>query len=159
MTQQEHLNRINEIIAEFCGKFGCRVSRQGEFCYLHYIDMVCYELDFGRICRMNREFMASVKRWKPQIKLNVFVWSLLHELGHHMTWDDFDDEEYDRIYKKKGRIMGTKATLPYYRLPDEVAATKWAVEYANTHKEEVKDFWEKVYAEANELFILLRNGK
>ena len=158
MTRDERLNNINTIIAEFCGKFGCRVSRQGEFCYIEPLKMVCYELDFGHACRMNREFMASVKRWRPQIKLNVFVWSLLHELGHCMTWDNFDDEEYERIYKKKARIWGTKATLPYYRLPDEMAATKWAVEYANTHKAEIKEFWEKLLPEVDALFALLRKG-
>lgn len=156
MKCSEQLKRINEVVNEFTSQFGCEAVQGGEFCYLHGIDTVMYELDFGRCDKNNRDFMASVKRQGPRIKLNVFVWSLLHEIGHHMNDDDFDEEELDRIYKKKARIFKNGHTRPYFYLPDEVCATKWAVDYANSHREEVLAFWEKLCEATAELFKVLR---
>lgn len=160
MVCSEQLKKIDEIINRFVSQFGCRAVHGREFCYYQdadtEADTVMYELDFGRCDKNNRDFMASVKRQNPRIKLNVFVWSLLHEVGHHMNDDEFDEEELDRIYKKKARIFKNGHTRPYFYLPDEVCATKWAVDYANSHREEVLAFWNELYAAVTELFKVLR---
>lgn len=156
MMCTEQLKKIDEIINKFVSQFDCRAMHGGEFCYLHGIDTVMYELDFGRCDKNNRDFMASVKRQGPRIKLNVFVWSLLHEVGHHMNDEEFDEEEMYRIYKKKARIFKNRHTRQYFYLPDEVGATKWAVEYANTHREEILAFWNELYEATLELYGILQ---
>ena len=150
MEYRVFCNRINEITNLFTLKFGCRAMCGPQFMYCPGLDLIFYELDFSRRQASTRDFLESVKRQKPEIKLNSFVWSLLHELGHHVTNDDLTEEEERYCNRKRARVARTKAKHPYYRLPDEVMATKWAVQYANTHKEEVLELSEKLFAVLSE---------
>ena len=150
MEYRVFCNRIYEITNTFTLKFGCRAMHGPQFMYCPGLDLIFYELDFSRRQASTRDFLDSVKRLKPEIKLNSFVWSLLHELGHHATNDDLTEEEERYCDRKRARVARTKAKHPYYRLPDEVMATTWAVEYANTHKEEVLEFSEKLLAVLSE---------
>lgn len=145
MKCDAYLKEIDSIVNEFTNKFGCKAFLDDEFYYYSIVEAIGYFLDFGRPSVANRDFMESVKRQKPKVKLNIFVWCVLHELGHHATEDNFDDEEQDCIDKKRARINRTKARRPYYNLPDELAATTWAVEYANTHREEVLEFEDRIF--------------
>ena len=91
------------------------------------------------------DFLNSVLRLEPEVEADVFLWSLLHEVGHHETYDEISDEENDYCDDTKKKIE--EGELPnelYYDMIDERLATEWAVEYANTHKEELKAFWEKL---------------
>ncbi len=155
MTGTDYETKIKDIINDFTEKFGCRALPAyalglNEFYYCISIETVVYVYKFSPRFKQDRDFMNSVKMHNPKVKLNHFMWALLHEVGHHMTEDTFDEEEKDRINKKRFRVMKTQAIHPYYRLPDEWAATEWAVTYANAHAEEVKNLWEKIYALTNE---------
>lgn len=151
MTNLLYEQKVKDIINDFTRKFNCRalpahLLGDNEFYYYPAIETVAYVYKFSPRFKPDRDFMDSVKMHNPKVKLNHFMWALLHEVGHHMTEDTFDEEEKDRINKKRWRIMKTQAIHPYYRLPDEWAATEWAVTYANSHVEEVKNLWEKIYA-------------
>ena len=57
--------------------------------------------------------------------------NLLHELGHFETLWMIDYDEYDRIAECK-RIMQLpkeEQNWEYFKLPDETAATNWAIEW------------------------------
>lgn len=82
-----------------------------------------------------------------------FIISILHEIGHHMTGDQFDDI-YDKIFKKKDSIDAKmakaknkkqvkKLEFEYFALPDEWAATEWAVDYFTQHREECDEMYKK----------------
>lgn len=157
MMCQEYFKKVHSIINDFTNKFGCKAFPDKEFYYYPVPEAIGYILDFGRPIKPNRMFMASVKRNKPKVKLNLFTWCLLHELGHHATQDDFDEEEMARIDKKRARVLKTKAQNPYYNLPDEMAATAWAVNYANTHREEVLEFEDRIFYAVKELNDFLKN--
>jgi len=151
MTGTDYEKQVKDIINEFTKKFGChalpaRLLGDNEFYYYPSIETVVYVYKFSPRFKPDRQFMDSVKRHNPKVKLNHFMWALLHEVGHHMTEPTFDEEEKDRINKKRWRVMKTQAVHPYYNLPDEWAATEWAVTYANGHVEEVKNLWKKIYA-------------
>lgn len=152
------LKEINSIINEFTMKFGCKAFLDREFFYYPAIEGIGYCFDFGKASKPNKMFMASVKRQKPKAKLNIFTWCLLHELGHHATEDNFDEEEMARINKKRRRVNKTQAHHPYYNLPDELAATTWAVQYVNAHREEVTEFEDRVYEAVKKLKEFLENG-
>ena len=151
MTGTEYEKKVKDIINEFTRKFGCRalpgyMLGEDEFFYVPSIEVVAYAYKFSPRFKRDRDFMNSVKMHTPKVKLNHFMWGLLHEIGHHITEPTFDEEEKDRMNKKRARNAKTHAVLPYYRLPDEWAATEWAVTYANGHTEEVKNLWKKIYA-------------
>ena len=70
-----------------------------------------------------------------------FYLSLLHEVGHHETLDllDDDEEEYSlKIKKQMGETDKISDILTYFNLPDEIAATKWAINYINNNKEKLQ---------------------
>ena len=158
MKCSEYFKNVHSVINDFTKKFGCKAFPDKEFYYYPSIEAVGYILDFGRPIKPNRMFMESVKRNKPKVKLNLFVWCVLHELGHHATQDDFDDEEMARIEKKRARVVKTKAHHTYYNLPDEVAATTWAVNYANEHREEVLEFEDRIFCAVKELNDFLKRN-
>lgn len=155
MTGTDYERKVKDVINEFTKKFGCRalpahLLGDNEFYYYPAIETVAYVYKFHPRFKPDRDFMNSVKLHNPKVKLNHFIWALLHEVGHHMTEDTFDEDEKDRINKKRWRIMKTQAIHPYYRLPDEWAATEWAVTYANSHTEEVKNLWKRIEALTSE---------
>jgi hypothetical protein len=100
---------------------------------------------------------------------NSFIISLLHEVGHHYTLDLIDDETYNYCYDEKQRISeelskaetyeDIKALFyQYFMLPDELEATTWAVDYAESHPRKIKIMWNKVretiyeFCENNDIF-------
>lgn len=155
MRYNEMLEKLDNVVNEFVEKFDCTAQVGPDFFYLPFFDMIFYELAFSKRQPYTRDFLASIKRQKPQIKLNPFVWSILHEVGHHETYYDLTPEQNAWCDKKKARIQRTKATNPYYNVLDEVLATKWAVNYANTHRNEVKEFEKKLLDIVKEIFETL----
>lgn len=143
------MEHLKELISNFTKKFGCEaisakdVDYEG-FAYNTVHKMVLYDFDFSLRLQPCRDFMDSVKRQNPKVKLDFYTWALLHELGHHNTITSFTKEELRRYYKKRFRINRTCARHPYYNLPDELAATTWAVGYANSHAGEVKELSRKI---------------
>ena len=56
--------------------------------------------------------------------------SLLHELGHlETTWYDFGDYDRDAEYAKILTLPTNQINHEYFKLPDEYAATEWAIEW------------------------------
>ena len=137
------VKRISRIINEFLKPFECTARMGTDFCYLYHKNLIFYSIVW-----MNNgaeDFLNSVLRLEPEVEADVFLWSLLHEVGHHETYDEISDEENDYCDDTKKKIE--EGELPnelYYDMIDERLATEWAVEYANTHKEELKAFWEKL---------------
>lgn len=137
------VKRISRIINEFLKPFECTARMGTDFCYLYNKNLIFYSIVW-----MNNgaeDFLNSVLRLEPEVEADIFLWSLLHEVGHHETYDEISDEENDYCDDTKKKIE--EGELPnelYYDMIDERLATEWAVEYANTHKEELKAFWEKL---------------
>lgn len=75
---------------------------------------------------------------------NVFLLSLLHEIGHHETMEDLtefwdiDSLEKEVIqYKVNNNLEGKKPYFDYFNLPLEYAATEWAINYYNSNKQKL----------------------
>lgn len=66
------------------------------------------------------------------------LFSLLHEIGHHFTMDDLEDEEAENELLMRNLIHCiddvATANETYFNLPSEVMANDWAFD----HFEEVK---------------------
>lgn len=80
-----------------------------------------------------------------------FVMALLHEVGHHKTYFDLEDEVIDFCIDEKDRIAKAMTTanakeserleFEYFNLTDEYVATAWAVEYAKEHPKHIERMW------------------
>ena len=75
--------------------------------------------------------------------------TLLHELGHFEAYEEI--ENYDRAKSIK-HILATYprevVNLEYFKLPDEMAATEWAIEWLQDaqHRKVAKAFEKKFFA-------------
>lgn len=82
----------------------------------------------------------------------MFLLSMLHELGHDETIDDFTEFEWDlsSIYVALKGVMveddniTKESYMIYFRSPREIVATDWAVAYANEEKEGLRALWSEI---------------
>ena len=91
-----------------------------------------------------------------------FVLSLLHEVGHHKTYDDlgemieeFCDTEKERINAQMvdaNADTTKKLEWQYFNLPDEIMATQWAVNYAIAHPRKIKKMWKEMHKALDDFY-------
>ena len=81
-------------------------------------------------------------------RISPFLLSLLHECGHILTVDDYEDADWDYYIDEVNRInsmpKGPDRDNQYYRLPQEYDATKEGVWFYETHYEICKKFEDEV---------------
>ena len=87
-------------------------------------------------------FLNFVEKLFPEIKADIFLWSFLHEVGHHETIDDFDDLEHQVYHHIVQRVEISDEY--YYNLPIEKAATEWAGEFMKNNVSEVQRLWNNI---------------
>lgn len=79
---------------------------------------------------------------------STFVLTFLHEVGHYFTLEDYDEEDYHKKvenfvidYDTDTREEIVEKRRGYWDLEVEKAATDWAINFYNNHKEEMKNFY------------------
>lgn len=84
-----------------------------------------------------------------------FIISLFHEIGHHFTNDLWTDKEQEDFEIKKAVLNPNNENdlLTYYWVEDEYKATEWAVNYIQSHAEEIEDFWNRLTEEFFKFYI------
>ena len=98
---------------------------------------------------------------------DIFLISVLHEVGHRETIDFIPDKVYNKCLIEKGKIQTAlenaetetemkKIEYKYFALTDENQATEWAVNYARKHRKKVKKM-QKAVVEAVAKFYV-KNG-
>lgn len=77
---------------------------------------------------------------------DIFILSFFHELGHFETDDMWTDEESMRFERKKSILNGNVAedNFKYSYIEDEITATRWAIDYINSHENEISKLWQRV---------------
>lgn len=82
-------------------------------------------------------------------KINLFLLSILHEIGHIETWTEEDNEQKEIIYNllqtqfNENELNDEKLAEYcniYFRIPLEKNATEWGINYALTHLELMQQF-------------------
>ena len=143
---------LNKAITEELSTFGIKKAVCTDtYSYLYDKEMVTYKLTEN-----TAEDKWFIEFIKERFDYNVrypFIMSLLHEVGHHKANDDVCGEVYDFCIEEKKRIEKEiqtanaeetkKLEWQYFNLPDEIMATKWAVDYAKAHPKKIKKMWEK----------------
>ena len=71
-------------------------------------------------------------------KIHPQVWAMLHELGHHYTCRHV--KQSSPFLRIMISLMDDEkiAETAYFGLPDEWAATEWAIKYCKAHPHKVK---------------------
>lgn len=145
MNKLKGVDELNKVVNDFVNKFGCTATLADIFCAKIKEKKIYYSLFYSE--EQEESFIKSVERQNPKVDMDIFLWSLLHEIFHIITFKQVTKIEliYSHLIRKfikKGVINPDR----YYYLPIEVKATKGAVEYANTHIEELAKFWKELKA-------------
>lgn len=136
MFAEKELDQITNIINDFLAPFHCIAEPGIDFSYYNRKNKITFALAVTDIHADT--FINFIESIFPTVHADIFLWSLLHELGHHETEDDFEDEDEDYYY---AALKTIKTDEEYYNLPQEYAATIWAGEYMETHQVEVARLW------------------
>ena len=145
-TSNNIFDKVNTIINNFVSQFDCYAEAGYDFAYHSDKNLITYSfvvLD---------DFAESFPRFAESIhpvKADIFLWSLLHEIGHHETEDDFTEEEEEEYREIASSNISAEE---YYNLPIEYAATDWAGEYMETHSAEVAQFWNELAPAIQEVY-------
>lgn len=137
-------DEITNILNKFLEPFEATAFAGTDFSYF-YIDS-SIEYTFVISERMDRLFMEYAKSIGLKTKIDIFLLSFLHELGHHETLDeiDDDDEEYSRLIKENLNSDNDDNCKIYFALPDEKMATEWAINYINNNMDAIKNLWDQL---------------
>ena len=101
--------------------------------------------------RTDRYFKNFVNELNPECaKVNPFLLSLLHEIGHIETWEDEVADEKDAVYALLKMQFDEETDLTdarceeycnlYFRIPLEQNATEWGIDFALSHMDLMKKY-------------------
>lgn len=97
--------------------------------------------------------LRCAHRCKMAYTLSPMIWTILHELGHYETQDDYGDKDYNVGLGIKGLLaLCTYDTMTnskelqdlYYNTKEEWLATEWAIRFVRKNKKLVKEWSEKL---------------
>jgi hypothetical protein len=151
MSEVKGLKKLNKAISKELATFGiAKAECTGEYSYVFADETVTFKLTEGTIeDDLFDEFVRD--RFGYNIP-SSFVFSLLHEVGHHKANDNIIDDVYSFCLAEKERIEKEmefaetieevkKLEFQYFNLPDEIMATQWAVKYSVQHPQEIEKMW------------------
>lgn len=139
------LNRINKIINDFTQKnFGVTAELNAEFQAFCGSKVINYTLFYDEDSR--KFFMDDAEARFPDVKADIFLWCLMHEIGHCMTDDAWTEADTNFFLNIRDEYLPfveddqMRYDL-YHALPDEFIATNWAGNYMRKHPKKIAKFW------------------
>ena len=141
------LNKITEVLDRYLAKFDCEcIGVDTDFYCYPDTKEVAYSLTF--VADNDKYFNKLFKHLGLKYNADPFILALYHEIGHCMTWNNFNkiDIAYIKIAKAiidNGKPNKIKRII-YPILLDEYKATKWACKYINSHPQEIKAMLENI---------------
>lgn len=95
-------------------------------------------------------FRDYVKELNSKCKFNTLLLGILHEIGHIYTYEEQNEEDYNRDTKllsllfQENKLTAEQVNYFYLRLPLESNATKWAIDFAMQNKKFCKYYQNKI---------------
>ena len=126
-----------------------------EFGYYHNENVIAFGLlTTGRTDECFSIFVEDLGGYGNYGFLNSFF----HELGHHETYDDISDRDYEygrmvKAYLADKEELNDYDIYTYFNLPIERTATEWSVAYINDHLPEVLELNRKIHNIVDEITI------
>lgn len=99
---------------------------------------------------MNECFLNDAEVRFPEVHASLFLWLLMHEIGHCMTdhlWTPDDETYFKKAKKHLDKAFGEDVIRKnnwYHKIGDEYMATKWAGEYMIAHPKKMAKFNKKL---------------
>lgn len=131
---------LDKKVTKYCKKFGIKKAiSSDEFAYTPNNEIITYTI---YICNNDLKFVELINRkYSCDIRPLYFIFCLLHEIGHHITFDNLTQEDL------MNDLICRQAIIPniedeerqgqaYINLFAEKLATEWALNYIQTHFKE-----------------------
>lgn len=161
----KHIDELKKVVDDFVEeRFNIKTEIDTDFAYYPHEKVVTWSFFMAE--KSDKYFQQFVALEFPDITADIFLWSLLHEIGHHMTYDEWSDAEFnfnEEIKDAASKILEKEnpteaedkyAHFLYFSAPDEWRATEWAANYMETHSHSVEKFWLKFTEEFNKFLTL-----
>ena len=154
MTKLKGVKNLNDSITKELKPFGItRAHLSSEYSYLYYNRNINYKITETAL--EDKWFIDFVKERFNYTVRYPFVFSLLHEVGHHKANDEIEGAIYEFCTAEKTRIEKTmknvkseakakKLEWQYFNLPDEIMATQWAVNYCKQNPQKINNMWKNM---------------
>lgn len=141
------VENIENILNKFLEPFECMAELGSDFSYWYSESLICFALAVAE--SNDIDFRDFCKKLQPELHCDIFLLSFMHELGHHETLDEWDDEEYLDMKIQKERINKMKVSqkeknFMYFNIPDERRATEWGLQYMMEHQTEMTLLWNEL---------------
>ena len=148
---QEKVDQITQALNSWLERNGFEVRVIGDaddFCWWGYDNTIEYSvLAADKHLRFWTELLNELGL---NYNIDPFYTSFLHEVGHSMTYDEFEEDEIEKYYETVELMQedpgsfGDDTSWIYFRLPLELTATKWMVDYINANAKVVRELVDMV---------------
>ena len=147
----KYIEELNSIVDKLVRQFGCTAEVDTDFAYYHDDKVITWSPFIME--KADRYFHEYVDEEYPYIEADVFLWSIFHEIGHHMTYNKFTAERLVECRKEKdllaealeeadtGGSLERLCYRKYFTVDDEFMATAWAADYMESNADIVAEFW------------------
>lgn len=134
------------LVDDFLKPFGCDSDFSGDFSYDPEDERVYFSIAVSE--RADRLFKEYVKKTFHFEIPNIFMLSLLHEVGHFFTFHTFSKMRLETAHEAKKLIEEAleidncdEIYSLYFDLSIEKVATAWAVDYYKNNRKRCEDFY------------------
>ena len=149
---KEERKILNKKVTLFIQNFDDSLSARLGYDFEYNFDKERVQFPIAITDRHDVHFAEFIKKVFNYDVPNVYMMSLLHELGHHFTGYDFSDEDEEHYLERVDDISQKLIDDPnnkqihfeYYSLPQEIAATAWAVNTYKEYEEWINQEWKKI---------------
>ena len=138
---------MKKIINKFCKQFGVSAHKGKD--WHAYPNKIYYPKSEKKYNSVG--FMELINAHYPDVRASEFTWSLLHEIGHAQTWNEFTKKEWKQYAKKAPH---THDLEEYYQIPQEKRATDWAYSYIKAHPKKIAKFEKKIQKALSDAYTL-----
>lgn len=127
------IKKLNAHMNKFLSPFGLKCTFGSDFAYWTESELIQYTIFLHQDSDVY--FSDFIKKEFDFSVTDIFLVSLLHEVGHYYTIDDFEEDELlEDEYAKAGLtrnplITEKERNFRYFNLPVEYAATEWAIDF------------------------------
>lgn len=136
------LEKFNAFIEQYVQSFDSILTVEEDpdsdgFYYDHSTNTVIYSLYCDWDDEAPAAFINNIReRCLLAVDVHPFFIALLHEIGHHITRDQVSNNTILRTLVQ-AISDNDKRRIAYYHMPDEWAATEWAIDYINNNSDTV----------------------
>ena len=160
MAKVKGLKKLNKSVSKVLSPFGIKKAKCSNAYMYHFNkNVVEFQLTEDYTDELFNDFVRE--RFDYEVE-NNFIISLLHEVGHAKANDNIKGDIYDFCLAEKERIHNElmyssgeeerALFYQYFSLPDEIMATQWAINYAETHPKKIKKMWKKCEKSLHEFY-------